>query len=129
MISDLNDREAVESLVDQFYQQARTDELLGPVFLGALGSGDWSGHLRVVSDFWCTILLGERSYPGGFMWKHLRLPLRAEHAERWATLFTALVKDTHAGPFADEALRRVEIMKAVLIAKLAHRDGGSTVIQ
>lgn len=124
MLPDIRSRQDVESLVRKFYAIARTDELLGPVFFGALGDGDWSHHLGVVSNFWCTVLLGERSYPGGFMWKHLRLPLRAEHADRWALLFTDLLKTTHQGAITNEALRRVGIMVEVLKAKLTMKNAG-----
>jgi len=124
MLSDLNTRPHVVALVNTFYTRARTDALLGPVFFGALGDGDWSHHLEVVTNFWCTVLLGERSYPGGFMWKHLRLPLRAEHVDRWQALFSELLVTTHAGPVTDEALRRVNIMGEVLRAKLAMKNDG-----
>lgn len=124
MLPDIQSRQDVESLVQQFYAIARTDALLGPVFFGALGDGDWSHHLGVVSNFWCTVLLGERSYPGGFMWKHLRLPLRAEHVDRWALLFTDLLRTTYEGKVTDEALRRVSIMVEVLKSKLAMKDAG-----
>lgn len=119
---DLSTRHDIEQLVAAFYAEARTDDLLGPVFFGALGDGDWSAHLAVVSNFWCTVLLGERSYPGGFMYKHLRLPLRAEHVERWVSRFSLLLVQHYEGPRADEALRRVAIMREVLIAKIAQRD-------
>ena len=124
-MQDIQHRQDIESLVDTFYGLARTDNLLGPVFFGALGTGDWSHHLEVVSNFWATVLLGERSYPGGFMWKHLRLPLRTEHVDRWAETFTALVQKSYAGPVADEALRRVAIMAEVLKTKITQR----TIIQ
>ena len=126
-LPDLSSRAAVEALVADFYALARTDQLLGPVFFGALGDGDWLHHLEVVSNFWCTVLLGERSYPGGFMYKHLRLPLRTEHVERWVSLFSVLIVKSYAGPHTDEALRRVAIMREVLLTKLAARDGGSIV--
>ncbi|PHI20541.1 sec-independent protein translocase TatC [Lewinellaceae bacterium SD302] len=123
MKTDLDSRPRIEDLVQEFYNRARTDALLGPVFFGALGDGDWSHHLGVVNNFWCTVLLGERSYPGGFMWKHLQLPLRAEHVDRWRALFTDLVISTHKGPMTDEALRRVNIMAEVIKAKLEHKNG------
>lgn len=123
MLPDIKDRQDVENLVHHFYTIARTDALLGPVFFGALGDGDWSPHLKVVSDFWATVLLGERSYPGGFMWKHLRLPLRSAHVDRWATLFKETLSAAYQGAVTDEALRRVDIMAQVLRSKLAVRDG------
>lgn len=122
MLTDLDSRSRIEDLVQEFYTRARTDALLGPVFFGALGDGDWSHHLGVVANFWCTVLLGERSYPGGFMWKHLQLPLRTEHVDRWRTLFTDLLQSTHAGPMTNEALRRVDIMAEVLKTKLVNKS-------
>ncbi|OAV43934.1 group III truncated hemoglobin [Lewinella sp. 4G2] len=123
-MKDIKDRSDIEVLVATFYQQAREDELLGPVFFGALGEGDWSDHLEVVTNFWCTVLLKEASYPGGFMWKHMRLPIGTEHVLRWGQLFTHLVNASYVGPVAEEMVGRVSIMQSVLITKLSRRGGG-----
>ncbi|NJC27665.1 group III truncated hemoglobin [Neolewinella antarctica] len=128
-MTDLDTRRKIDALLQTFYQQARTDELLGPVFLGALGHGDWSGHLGTVTDFWCTVLLGESSYPGGFMWKHMRLPIAAAHVDRWTEMFSSLIRETHMGPVTEEALRRVEIMGEVLRAKIKPRGERGPIIQ
>ena len=50
----------LEALVRAFYERARQDPVLGPIF--ATMVEDWEHHIRVVTDFWSRILLG--SQPG-----------------------------------------------------------------
>lgn len=80
-------RDNVRQLVDAFYGQVRDDELLGPVFLKALGD-DWDPHLERLSEFWSTIVLGTRSFHGNVYGTHMQLNgIEPEHFRRWLDLF------------------------------------------
>ena len=77
----------VRQLVDEFYGRVRKDELLGPVFLKALGD-DWSAHLERLSEFWSTIVLGTRSFHGNVYGTHMQLSgIEPAHFRRWLDLF------------------------------------------
>lgn len=80
-------REAVRDLVDQFYGKVREDDLLGPVFFLALGE-DWGPHLAKLTEFWCTIVLGTRTFQGNVYGTHMALiDIEPDHFERWLGLF------------------------------------------
>jgi hemoglobin len=54
-------REQLQALVQAFYGDIGADETLAPIFVSVLGP-DWSLHLERIVEFWCTALLGSRSY-------------------------------------------------------------------
>jgi hemoglobin len=84
-------RDHVRQLVDDFYGQVREDDLLGPVFLLALGD-DWSEHLERLTEFWSTIVLGTRSFQGNVYGTHMQLnEIEPEHFQRWLGLFEQTV--------------------------------------
>lgn len=85
-------RENVRQLVDDFYGQVRTDAMLGPVFLKALGE-DWEPHLERLSEFWSTVVLGTRSFQGNVYGTHMMLNgVEPEHFKRWLALFVPTVE-------------------------------------
>ena len=84
-------RDNIRQLVDGFYEQVRADDLLGPVFLRALGD-DWGPHLERLTEFWCTIVLGTRSFQGNVYGTHMQLgKIEPEHFQRWLGLFEQTV--------------------------------------
>ena len=77
----------LEALVLAFYRDIGADEMLAPVFVSVLGP-DWSLHLERIVDFWCTALLGSRSYRGNMLDKHMRIKgVQPEHFARWLALW------------------------------------------
>ena len=52
----------IKILVDTFYDKARQDTLLGPIFEGVI-EDRWPEHLEKMYRFWQTVLLGEHT-PG-----------------------------------------------------------------
>ncbi|MEZ5985554.1 MAG: group III truncated hemoglobin [Hyphomonas sp.] len=94
------DEALVSRLVDTFYARVREDDLIGPVFLTALGD-DWDAHLTKLKDFWSAIALGTRRYNGRPMPAHLRLPgLTEAHFGRWLGLFRETVDELMPNPAA-----------------------------
>ena len=47
---------AIHDCVRRFYDAARADDLLGPVFNGWIK--DWDAHLTTMDSFWSGALLG-----------------------------------------------------------------------
>ena len=102
-------REGVRALVDQFYGKVREDDLLGPVFFLALGD-DWTDHLNKLTEFWCTVVLGTRSFQGNVYGTHMALAeIEPDHFERWLGLFGETVhqlfNDDDAAQFIARAHR------------------------
>ena len=98
----------VRRLVEVFYERARQDDLLGPVFETFVG--DWDRHHRVVTDFWSDVLLRTEQYDGRPYPPHMRLPVTPEHFDRWLTLFTATADEVLPAEMADLAKQRARLM-------------------
>jgi len=81
------DAAMIERLVHQFYQKARRDPLLGPIFQANVR--DWDAHLARMCDFWSSVALMSGRYHGQPMAAHLPLPIDTPHFNRWLELFAA----------------------------------------
>jgi len=86
------DTAMIERLVRSFYDRARRDPLLGPVF--AAHVGDWEAHLARMCDFWSSVALMSGRYHGQPMAAHLPLPIDTAHFDRWLELFAEAARDT-----------------------------------
>ncbi|OGB21035.1 MAG: hypothetical protein A3I66_18820 [Burkholderiales bacterium RIFCSPLOWO2_02_FULL_57_36] len=95
-------RDNVKQLVDEFYGRVREDELLGPVFLKALGE-DWSAHLERLTEFWSTIVLGTRSFQGNVYGTHMQLNgIEPGHFRRWLDLFSQTANELFEAEQAEQ---------------------------
>ena len=82
------DEAMIGRVVRRFYERAREDPVIGPVFRAHVRDADWQAHIAKIEDFWCSTLLGSRSYEGRPMGKHLAIPeLGDAHFRRWLALF------------------------------------------
>ena len=99
---DIKNRKDIKTLVDKFYDKVNKDDLLSPVF-NDISKVNWEEHLPLMYDFWTNILLGESAYKGEPLEKHLRLPIKKEHFERWFKLFFETLDDNFAGKITYEA--------------------------
>ncbi len=94
------DEDLIEDLVAAFYDAARSDDLLGPLFEERVS--DWSGHLARMRDFWSTLVNRSGRYAGRPLEVHLRIPgLTDAHFGRWLDLWKLAV-ETHVPPDARE---------------------------
>jgi hemoglobin len=110
---------SIEDQVRRFYIRARGDDLLGPVFAGAIS--DWEPHLRDISDFWIGALLGVRRYKGDPMGAHLRHALTPEMFDRWLGLWAETADEGFAGAAAQTLKSRAEMIGRSLRAGLLLR--------
>ena len=85
------DEASIQLMVHTFYDRVRADPLIGPVFDAQVD--DWDQHLEKLCAFWSNILLRTGRYQGRPMQKHLRLPIEAEHFDRWLALFRATASE------------------------------------
>ena len=77
--------ELIDQLVDAFYGRIQNDDLLGAVFADKIS--DWGPHLEQMKLFWSSVALSTGVYQGRPMPKHLRLPIDAQHFDRWLAVF------------------------------------------
>ena len=99
-LPDIEDRADVERLVRAFYGKAMEDELIGWLFTD-VAHLDLEEHVPVITSFWETVLLGDRSYYGGAFGVHAKLHEKAElkqaHFERWLVLWCRTVDELYDG--------------------------------
>jgi hemoglobin len=107
--------DSIADLVDTFYRQIRDDELLGPIFAGAIGT-EWGPHLDKMKRFWSSVLLASRTYKGNPMIAHLRLPrLTQDHFERWLQLWGETVADVCSDELASLLNRKAQMIGESLL--------------
>lgn len=113
-MTDILTRKEVEQLVNQFYNRVLKDNLLAPVFAHV----DWQHHLPTMYNFWSSVLLGDMSYHGSPLSKHLGLALTTDHFNKWLKLFLETVDDEFTGPVAEEAKNRANTIAALFQHKM-----------
>jgi hemoglobin len=110
----------IADLVRLFYDRARADASMGPLFNASVV--DWDQHLGVVRDFWSHVLLGTRRYKGFPYPPHVNLPIRREHFELWLGLFRQAAGETLPAEAAAQAVTRAEHMAQAFRAGLFPLD-------
>ncbi len=109
MKTDITTRDHIMTLVDNFYEKVRGDELLAPVFSHV----DWPHHLPIMYNFWSSMLLGDQTYRGNPLQKHLPLPIEPQHFNRWLKLFRETVEENFSGAHAEEIVMRAESIAGI----------------
>jgi hemoglobin len=102
MKHDIQTKADVTLLINEFYNKVRKDQLLAPHFSHV----DWEHHTPIIINFWAMILLGDPTYKGNPMSKHLNLPLQKEDFNQWLSLFTRTIDENFSGDKAAEAKQR-----------------------
>ncbi len=122
METDIRTEADIEKLIRTFYEKALTDEQIGFLFT-EVAKIDLSSHLPKLYTFWSAVLLHKGRYQGNVMQVHIDLDtkyaLKKEHFERWQYLFNTTVDELFKGPVAEDAKRRVQLMKQLMRFKIA----------
>ncbi len=115
----------IAKLVDAFYERARSDPLLGPVFDRTLE--DWSDHLGRMRDFWSSVTLMSGRYKGKPIPAHVKLPdIGAAHFNRWLELFRETAREVCSPPAAALFAERAErIADSLQLGIAFHRQGAA----
>lgn len=127
MKRDIESRDDVELLVNTFYNKIRVNELLGPIF-NEVAKVDWETHLPKMYSFWASLLLGEHSFSGNPMMKHVELSKQTAMTEtefsEWLLHFNQTVDELFEGERANEAkVRAANIARLMLFKIEAGRKG------
>ncbi|TWP37602.1 group III truncated hemoglobin [Leekyejoonella antrihumi] len=114
-LQDLAGREDILALLEDFYGRAFADPVLAPIFQQHMSL---ERHLPIVTDFWATTLLGERSYTRKVIQRHQQVdelsPFEPRHFERWLQLWWQAIDDHAEGRLADLAKRQGMRMAAAM---------------
>jgi len=128
---DIDSKEDVVLLVDNFYARIKEDDLISHIFNDHMELS-FEEHLPIMYSFWQSVLLGTASYKGNVMLSHIELnkktPLKKEHFERWVSLWVDTTDNLFQGTRAEEAKKRAVIMKELMMFKI-QQSGSSGFIQ
>jgi hemoglobin len=120
-MKDIESREDIELLVQEFYSKVRKNETLGYIFDEVIKI-DWDHHIPIFVDFWETILLDKFSYHNNTMGVHFevnqKINLTPLHFATWLSLFDATVNELYEGEKASLAQKRAHSIAAVMQFKM-----------
>jgi hemoglobin len=111
---DILKRDDIKILVDRFYDKVKDDSLLGPVF----NHVDWPHHLPIMYDFWSSMLLGDQTYRGNPLQKHMHLAIDKNHFDQWLLLFNQTVDENFQGEKAEEVKMRAQSIAGIFQLKM-----------
>ncbi len=121
MKSDISNRKDIELLVDSFYDRVRSNPVLGHIF-NDVAKVNWETHLPRMYSFWASILLGEHSFSGNPMQKHIALSktteLTSNEFAEWLQLFNHTVDELFFGEKANEAKLRAGNIARIMLHKI-----------
>lgn len=120
VIEDLDEAQLAR-LVGQFYAEVRADQLLGPVFNGAIS--DWPEHLQRLAAFWSSVMLSTVRYKGQPLPAHLRHQDEITPAmfERWLSLWQVCAERCLAPAAAGAVIAKAHRIAQSLQMALFHR--------
>ena len=121
MKKDLSNREDVELLVDTFYDKVKANATIGYIF-NDIAKVDWENHLPLMYSFWASILLGEHSFSGNPMYKHIQLskiaPMTDKEFSEWLKIFIQTTDELFEGEKAEEAKTRASNIARLMLHKI-----------
>src|SRR5215212_1026145 len=112
--------DALDAVLEAFYGKVRQDPALGPVFARAIADHEWPEHLRVIRDFWSSVMLKTGRYKGNPFAAHLKIEgISPALFERWLALFEETCRERLAPELAAElhgrAVKIAESLQAGLL--------------
>lgn len=117
MKNDITTIDDIQLLVNTFYDSAKKEPLIGPIFTGVI-KDRWPEHLEKMYRFWQTVLLGEHTYHGAPFPPHAKLPIQQSHFNSWLTLWHATIDSLFEGAKANEAKWRGGRMAEMFLSKI-----------
>ncbi len=121
MRKQIESREDIKLLIDEFYNKVRRDEVIGYIF-NDIARVQWDHHLPIMYDFWETVLLDTGKYSRNAMEPHFRLnekvKLLPAHFDRWKQLFFETLDEYFEGEKVKEAKLRVHSIAGIMQLKM-----------
>ncbi|MDR0793700.1 MAG: group III truncated hemoglobin [Chitinophagaceae bacterium] len=120
-MNDIQNRKDIERLVNTFYNKVRANAVIGYIFDDVV-KVNWDKHLPIMYSFWASLLLGEDSYTGNPMTKHILLskttPMTDVEFAEWQRLFHQTVNELFSGEKANEAKLRADNIARLMLYKI-----------
>lgn len=121
MKNDITNRNDIELLVNTFYDKVKANPIIGHIF-NDIAKVDWEHHLPKMYSFWASLLLGEHSFSGNPMQKHIELSKQTKMTNvefsEWLLLFTQTTGELFKGEKAEEAKTRAANIARLMLHKI-----------
>lgn len=121
MKKDIATRDDIEKLIFLFYEKVKANPEIGFIFTQVVNM-NWEHHIRVIVDFWETILLDNQVYKRNAMELHYdlnkKISLKKIHFDAWLLLFNSTVDELYEGKIATLAKIRAKSIAAVMLFKM-----------
>lgn len=104
----------LELLVDTFYGKVLENDELAPFFKGL----DMEKHMPRMVNFWAFLLIDVHGYQGNVIEKHVHMPLKRHHFDRWVELFTGTLDELFEGDKVVLAKQKVAVLRWTMEAKV-----------
>ena len=113
---EISDAADIRLLVDTFYNRAKNDDLLAPIFANRFHIHGIA--LEPLYAYWESVLVDEDVQVEIPFPKHADLPLTHQHFDRWLSLFHQTVDDLFVGAVAEKAKFRAIRMSEIFRYKM-----------
>ena len=113
-MNDISSKYDITKLVLTFYEKVNKDDELSPFFKDL----DFEVHMPKMIHFWSFALLNEPGYTPNVVEKHLHMPLKEVHFERWLNLFNKTIDEHFSGEIANQAKQRAQLIGWTIKSKI-----------
>jgi len=113
-MNDISSKDDITKLVLTFYEKVKKDDELSPFFKDL----DFEVHMPKMIHFWSFALLNEPGYTTNVVEKHLHMPLKEVHFERWLNLFNETIDEHFSGEIANQAKQRAQLIGWTIKSKI-----------
>lgn len=121
MKTDIRNRKDIEKLIDVFYEEIRSDQVIG-YFFTDVAKVNWEVHLPKMYNFWDNILFQSGNFNGSPMTVHKELhhqsTMTQDHFLHWNKLFIQTVDKLFHGEKANEIKSRASNISAIMMYKV-----------
>jgi hemoglobin len=123
-LTDIQNREDVNKLVNTFYATIKKDDFLGPIFNRMIPEENWEAHLIKLTDFWETNLFNVMKFKGNPMVAHQRTDkthnysIEQKHFVYWLKLWFKTIDSLFDGDKAEMAKERARRMSTHLFVDI-----------
>ncbi len=124
MKKEIENREDLVRLLNEFYRKAFKDEWIGRFFTEVVPL-DLETHIPVIADFWEAVIFGTHGYRKNVMEVHQHIhqlsAIKKEHLDRWVKLFTETADELFEGEKALLLKQRATSIATLMDIKLNHK--------
>ena len=113
-MNDISTKDDIAKLVLTFYEKVNKDDELSPFFKDL----DFEVHMPKMIHFWSFALLNEPGYTTNVVEKHVHMPLKDVHFERWLNLFNETIDEHFSGEIASQAKQRAQLIGWTIKSKI-----------